>query len=104
MIRGTTPTHIFVLPEEMKETMFDALYITYQQRRKTVLEKTLDDVQRDGATLTVRLTQAETLAFGRGCVTEPVYIQIRLKLDDGTAMASDLMKTSVQQILKEGEI
>lgn len=50
MIRGTTPTHIFVLPEEMKDATFNALYITYQQRRKTVLEKTLDDVQRDGTT------------------------------------------------------
>ena len=104
MIRGTTPRHIFTLPDAMADVEFVALYITYQQRRKTVLEKTLDDVQRDGTTLTVHLTQTETLAFGRGYVTEPVYIQIRLKLDDGTAMASDLMKTSVQQILKEGEI
>lgn len=104
MIRGTTPTHIFVLPEEMKDASFAALYITYQQRRKTVLEKTLDDVQRDGTTLTVRLTQAETLAFGRGYVTEPVYIQIRAKTVDGDALASDIIKISVEQILKDGEI
>lgn len=110
MYRGTTPTNIFILPEEMNDASFDTLYITYQQRNKTVLEKTLDNIQRDGNVLTVKLTQAETLAFESGhCFSgaidsSDVYIQIRAKLTDGTAMASELMKASVQQILKDGEI
>lgn len=104
MIRGTTPKHIFTLPDCMLDASFDALYITYQQRGMTVLEKTLDDVERIGTDIVVHLTQAETLEFAQGQKTEPVRIQIRARTDDGEAFASDIMEISVDQVLKDGEI
>lgn len=104
MIRGTTPKHIFTLPDCMLDASFDALYITYQQRGMTVLEKTLDDAERNGTEIVVRLTQAETLQFTKGSIVEPVYIQIRAKTVDGDALASDIIKIPVEQILKDGEI
>lgn len=104
MIRGTTPRHIFTLPDTMADVEFAALYVTYMQRHNIVLEKTLADVQRDGVTLTVHLTQAETLAFERGNTVEPVYIQIRAKTIDDDALASEIIKIPVEQILRDGEI
>lgn len=49
----------------------------------------------------VTLTQAETLMFK---ANKPVYIQMRVKFADESAIASDVINTTTQQILKEGLI
>lgn len=103
MIRGTTPRHIFTLPDAMADVEFAALYVTYKQHGKTVLEKSLDNINRDGRTISVQLTQTDTLAF-KGGIADAAQIQIRLRTTDGTALASNIMRVSVGQILKDGEI
>ena len=107
MTRGTTPTHTFTLPDNLKTATLSALYITYAQRGKTVLEKTLSDVMINNGVITCTLTQADTLKFevlDQHCGCDKVAIQVRMKTSDGTAMASDIMRISVQDILKDGEI
>ena len=107
MTRGTTPTHTFTLPDNLKTATISALYITYAQRGTTVLEKTLSDVTINGGVIICTLTQAETLKFevlDQHCGCDKVAIQVRLKTSDGTAMASDIMRIPVMDVLKDGEI
>ena len=37
--RGTTPIHSFALPSELADKELAAVYVTYQQGRKIILEK-----------------------------------------------------------------
>ena len=107
MTRGTTPTHTFTLPDNLKTATLSALYITYAQRGETVLEKTLSDVTINNGVITCTLTQAETLLFSvrnHARSTDDVAIQVRMKTSDGTAMASDIMRIPVMDVLKDGEI
>ena len=107
MTRGTTPTHTFTLPDNLKTATISALYITYAQRGETVLEKTLGDVTNNNGVLTCTLTQADTLKFDvldQRCGCDKVDVQVRLKTSDGVAMASDIMSVPIMDILKDGEI
>ena len=107
MTRGTTPTHTFTLPDDLKTTTISALYITYDQHGTTVLEKTLSDVTINGGVITCTLTQADTLKFevlDQRCGCDKVDVQVRLKTSDGVAMASDIMPVPIRDILKDGEI
>ena len=55
----------------------------------------------EGNVITVALTQAETLSLNSSM---PVRIQIRVKYDSGSAIASQIIRTNVLEILKDGEI
>lgn len=98
MHRGTTPTNIFRTDVDL--TNASVLFITYKQHDKVVLEKTIDDVSIHGEMFEVRLSQRETLLFSEGIVT----IQIRAKFQDGSVIASSLIRTNAREILKDGEI
>lgn len=102
MYRGTTPSNTFTTAVDISEAA--VAYITYKQNGKNVLEKTKDDMTfgTEGQihTITVGLTQAETLAFDDSMVA----IQIRARFSDGRAIASNTISTTVHQILKDGEI
>lgn len=107
MTRGTTPTHTFTLPDNLKTATLSALYITYAQRGETVLEKALSDVTINNGVIICTLTQADTLAFevlDQRCGCDKVDVQVRLKTSDGVAMASDIMPVPIRDILKDGEI
>jgi hypothetical protein len=97
MTRGTTPVVKFNLPMEID---FDVLYITFKQGSDIVFEKELEDVTKDGTTLFLPLSQAETLLFDRRL---PVWVQLRGRVGN-IAYASKIMRISVSEILKEGEI
>lgn len=99
MRRGTTPTHKFKTDADLTEAT--VLYITYQQDGETVLEKTLEDCTITPCAVSVTLTQAETLAFSTAGY---VSIQIRAGFADGSRVASSILKISVGEILKDGEI
>lgn len=98
MKRGTTPTNIFNTDVDLRGSN---VYITYEQLGNTVLEKSGDDVMVEEDKVTVTLTQEETLSFND---RYPVYMQIRAIFPDGGAVASNIMKTEVGIILKEGAI
>lgn len=105
MIRGTTPTHVFtklpVLSTEIKE-----VWITYLQRGREVLTKTIadaefiDNPEEDTTILQVTLSQEDTLKFNYG----PATVQLRVLLIDNTALASDEVPIEVKRIIKDGVI
>ena len=114
MIRGTTPTHVFLVDISLEN--IDKLYVTYKQNKNTIVEKTLDDVEidNDAKTISVHLTQAETLLFkdlhwsalhpNLNSKDDKIQVQIRIKYDDGTALASNIILLPIDDILKDGEI
>lgn len=96
MIRGSTPTHVFRLP--ISTELIKALRITYVQKQKTVLEKTEQDVTMDGTTISLRLTQEETLAFNAEC---RVKIQLKVLTVNEEVLASRITEVFVEQVLNE---
>ena len=95
MIRGTTPTHTFTLPFDA--STFKTIRVIYSQGSEPTLVKTGDEVKASGNTLTVKLTQDDTLKFSTKSV---VKIQIRLLSHDGEALASDIMCKSALELLE----
>ncbi|MBS4899845.1 hypothetical protein ACMZ8M_02175 [Gardnerella pickettii] len=98
MYRGTTPTNVFRTDVDLENA--SVLFVSYKQNGKVVLEKSLEDVSIKKTLVTVNLTQKETLLFQDGIVT----IQIRAKFPDNTAIASNLIRTTAEEIVKDGEI
>lgn len=97
-MRGTTPTHIF---DNIGVDLRNArVYLTYSQFGANVLEKTNEDMTITENTISVTLTQEETLAFQEGTIS----MQIRYVMADGKADKSDIMQTRADKILKEGVI
>lgn len=99
MIRYTTPTHIFKANIDL--TNAETIFLTYKQNNSTVVEKTREDLEVTETAVTVTLTQEDTGKFVPGAQVE---IQFRAKFYDGTAVASNIMKTSVERVLKDGVI
>lgn len=99
MRRGTTPTHIFETDIDLTDV--EVMYITYTQHNKPVLTKELDDITVEPDKVTVTLTQEDTLRF---CSNDYVSIQIRARFPDDSAIASEVIETSVDAILKNGVI
>lgn len=97
--RGTTPIHVFTTDTDLSEA--EVIYITYKQQGNVVLEKTKGDLTFDEEEISLSLTQEESLRFSS---PGTVKIQIRARFADGTAIASNIVTTSVENILKDGEI
>lgn len=98
MVRGTTPTNIFSVNVDLRNA--DVIYISYSQQKRVVFEKTKADILVTENTLTVTLTQEETLALA----DREVEIQIRARYLDGTAIASRIITTTAGAVLKDGVI
>lgn len=98
MFRGTTPTNVFNVDIDL--TTATEMYISYEQNKQVIIEKELSDVTVTEDTVSIKLTQAETLTFVPG----KVFIQIRAKFGDGTAVASNIINTTAERILKDGAI
>lgn len=75
VIRGTTPTHEFVLPYP-KEIIKD-LRIIYGQNKKALFVKTAEECYFGEGVVSVKLTQEETFLFNPG---KKLYIEIRVRL------------------------
>ena len=99
--RGTTPVHSFALPDELKDVDFAALYITYKQDGKTVIEKDRSSISIEDGVASVRLTQEETLLFSDRW---KCHIQVRLRTSAGDALVSNVANIPVYDVLKEGVI
>lgn len=95
MRQGTTPTHYFELPFDV--SFVEKARIIYKQTDDIVLTKEDSDLEKNGNTLTVRLTQEETLRFDPYRV---VQIQVRLLSPAGDSMVSDIMRASVDECLE----
>lgn len=98
MYRGTTPTLTFNIPFDTAD--ITDLHIAFAQKKEVVLEKGLEDCVLNENTITVTLTEDDTLALTQN---QNVEIQIRCACN-GTIMASTIMTTVVNRILKEGRL
>lgn len=96
---GTTMSHVFTVSVDL--TGAEVMYITYQQQGKTVLEKDLSDCVITPESITVNLRQEDTLGFIDNL---GVKIQIRVRMPDGSALKSEVIKTTADELLKEGVI
>lgn len=96
MIRGTTPTHTFTLP--IDAGVIKSVKITYTQFGKVVLTKTGSDIALSKNIITVRLTQQDTFRFD---CSGDVFIQLRILTTDGGALASKIMRVSVDRCLDD---
>ena len=107
MVRGTTAINTFEVTDGTDLTGASVVYVTYDQGGAVVIEKSTEDggVEVDATSepnvIKATLTQADTLALKSSI---PVRIQIRVKYDSGSAIASEIIRTGVMEILKDGEI
>ena len=99
MVRGTTPTLEFTLP--FSTELLAEAYVTLSQNKRVVVDKSLENCERSGNRLSVKLTQADTLLLDSDHKTE---IQVRAKLNSGDAVASRIVTVNTERILKDGEI
>lgn len=105
--RGTTPTIIIELPPGLHTTDVTECYLTVNQYANLIFEKDIDGMETDDSgTVSVfraKLTQAETLALSK-LAGNNAQLQVRLKTLLGDALASPIVSTTVEAILKDGEI
>lgn len=102
MIRGTTPFLAFDLPLLTSLIKSAEIILKYTDQNKSFLiEKTLEDCEIGEQSLTVKLTQAETLQLPAPATAE---VQLRVLLTDDTSLATDPFEVDVGKLLKDGEI
>ena len=99
MFRGTTPILQFNLPFSVSN--ISVMYITAKQYDVVVLEKDLSDCIVDDTSVSLKLTQEETLKLQQN---RRISLQIRVRTHDGTALASQKFECDVKDILREGVI
>lgn len=100
MYRGTTPTFTFQLPIPGRD--ITALSVLFHQAGSMRLEKTLSQCTVGERSVTVSLTEAETLAL-RASTPSPLEIQLRVGVGEAR-MASQIFAVPVERILKDGAL
>ena len=101
MIRGTTPTLEFTMPFDT--SLIAELYITITQNGATALEKTLSDCNCNDTSVSLTLTQEDTLRLEQKPYSNS-EMQIRVRTVAGEVLASNIMSIYVGRILKDGVI
>lgn len=102
MRRGTTPTLTFTLP--FSTDGIDVLNLAFSQkdkngRDKIVFQKTLKEVVVDEYTVTVTLTEEETLKLS----DKKGFLDIQMRCGIGNAkLVSNIISVEVQKLLKDG--
>lgn len=99
MYRGTTPTLDFTIPFDTE--LISELYLTFSQKDKPLFEKQKSDCKCESNVISVRLSQEETLKLDDAYSVE---MQMRVKTTEDEVLASEIIKVSVSQILKDGVI
>lgn len=98
MKRGSTPTLTFNLP--FSPSNLKSAYITIKCLGVEI-EKRLEDCKKDTKSISVTLTQEETLSLTSNTKVE---VQLRVVTLEGVALVSDIFETSADRILKDGVI
>ena len=98
MIRGTTPTHTFKLPFDT--AICNKVKVVYAQDDKVLFKKSATDCDISGDTISLGLTQEETLMFD---CTKPVQIQLEILTGGGDVLKSLIKLVSVGKCL-DGEV
>lgn len=98
--RGTTPT-VTLAVDALDLTTLQSIYVTFRQGAALLTKRSGEDgVTVEPHRVTVRLSQADTLAFRDG----RVQVQLRALAPDGTALASGIATCTALEILLDGEI
>lgn len=102
IIRGTTPTIQINVLSDIDMTTITQVWVYIAQQNKTKVDKVISDVWIDVAEkiIKVTLTQEDTLDLRAG----DALFQIRLLLNDGTALATVASKVNVIEVYKGGVI
>ena len=104
MTRGTTPTYTFKM--SMAQESVKDIWVTFLQEMKIeedrILTKTMSDgsVTYDGSTVSITLTQEETLMFKEGV---PIEIQAKVLTIVNKVIPTDIKTEGCGKILN-GEI
>lgn len=103
IIRGTTPTIIITVTSELDFTTIQQVWVYISQQNKVKIDKLISDVSfnPEEKKILVTLSQDDTLALKTGSET---FFQIRLLLNNGTALATVASKVEVLEIYKGGVI
>lgn len=94
MIRGTTPKHTFTIPFDTS-TITD-VRITYGQEDTVLFTKKMADCVLEGKTISVTLTQEETLKFDASKLAQ---IQLKVKTNNGDVLSTDILVVYVGKCL-----
>ena len=101
MIQGTTPTLRFNLPIGTYAIKNAEIVVEYVDENKRVqFIKGIDDCTIGENHIEAMLTQEETLQLP----TSTVGIQLRVLMNDGTVLATEVQKVSVKRLLKKDVI
>lgn len=90
--RGTTP--ILTFEVDIDTSAIDACYVTILC--SDIIEKTDEEVVLGEGTISVVLTQEDTLKL-----TGLVKMQIRAVMNDGAVVASNIIEVYAQDVLKD---
>lgn len=97
MVQATTPTFVLTLPNTVDLTQPSHFYFTLRQGHVKI-EKEDSDLVIDGQTVSVYLTQAETLTLMAGAAK----IQLNWTYPNGSRAASEIVSVNVtENLLKE---
>lgn len=102
IIRGTTPTIIINVKDDIDFSQIASTWIFISQRGKVRVDKTIRDITVNPLERRIKLplSQEDTLNLKEGDAT----IQVRILMSDGTALSSLEKEIEVLPTGKEGEI
>lgn len=103
LIRGTTPTIVITITNEMDLSTVQEVWVYIAQQNKVKVDKLLPDVTIDAENnkISVRLEQEDTLALK---ANQDALFQIRMLLTDETALATVATEIEVGEVYKGGVI
>lgn len=94
MTRGTTPTYTLTLDDDSIDLGLAAsVYATFSQSGGKRITKTGDDLDVDGHTVSVYLTQEETLSL---LAAKRADIQLNWVYADGSRACSEIVNVAVK--------
>ena len=103
IIRGTTPTIQINVKSDVDLTAVSQVWVYLTQLNNVLIDKLISDVTIDAVNkkITVTLTQTDTLKLQSGLMA---LFQVRLLLNDGTALATVAVDVPVLEVYKGGVI
>ena len=97
MVQATTPTFILTLPDTVDLSQAANIYFSLRQKN-VLIEKAGDDLTVDGQTVSVYMSQAETLQLVSGAA----QIQLNWTYANGSRACSNIVSVQVtENLLKE---
>lgn len=103
IVRGTTPTIVITVKNEMDLTTIQEVWVYIAQQNKVKIDKLYQDVTIDAEhnKISVKLEQEDTLKLK---ANQDALFQIRMLLTDDTALATIATEVEVAEVYKDGVI